>query len=145
MQVRFNKSRESITTSSSDSFSEPLKKFQPIRSVVWMILIGDAIHNFVDGVAIGVAFSEGFPKGLRGGISTSIAILCHELPHELGNLICSAYLMMSFRKQMCERSETYSDYFKFSIKLIIHCNKCIQLYMHNTSGHRKIWYNYKCS
>lgn len=94
MQVRFNKSRESITTSSSDSFSEPLQKFQPIRSVVWMILIGDAIHNFVDGVAIGVAFSEGFPKGLRGGISTSIAILCHELPHELGNLIFPAYLMM---------------------------------------------------
>ena len=49
-----------------------------------MVLIGDAIHNFMDGVAIGVAFSEEFPSGLHGGISTSIAILCHELPHELG-------------------------------------------------------------
>lgn len=58
-----------------------LKQFQ---SVAWMVLIGDGIHNFLDGIAIGVAFSEGWPDGLHGGISTSIAILCHELPHELG-------------------------------------------------------------
>ena len=57
------------------------------KSVAWMILIGDAIHNFMDGVAIGVAFSEGWPDGLHGGISTSIAILCHELPHELGKVL----------------------------------------------------------
>ena len=49
-----------------------------------MVLIGDAIHNFLDGVAIGVAFTDRFPSGFFGGISTSIAILCHELPHELG-------------------------------------------------------------
>ena len=55
-----------------------------MHSVAWMILLGDAIHNFMDGVAIGVAFTEKFPSGLYGGISTSIAILCHELPHELG-------------------------------------------------------------
>ena len=56
------------------------------KSVAWMVLIGDAIHNFLDGVAIGVAFTEKYPSGFFGGISTSIAILCHELPHELGKL-----------------------------------------------------------
>ncbi|XP_057292382.1 metal cation symporter ZIP14-like [Hydractinia symbiolongicarpus] len=55
------------------------------KSVVWMVLIGDAIHNFMDGIAIGVAFTETWPSGLHGGISTSIAIFCHELPHELGD------------------------------------------------------------
>ena len=55
-----------------------------LKSITWMVLIGDAIHNFLDGIAIGVAFSETWPDGLHGGISTSIAILCHELPHELG-------------------------------------------------------------
>ena len=54
------------------------------KSVAWMVLIGDGIHNFLDGVAIGVAFTDKFPSGFFGGISTSIAILCHELPHELG-------------------------------------------------------------
>ena len=55
-----------------------------LKSIAWMVLVGDAIHNFLDGIAIGVAFSETWPDGLHGGISTSIAILCHELPHELG-------------------------------------------------------------
>ena len=55
-----------------------------LKSITWMVLVGDAIHNFLDGIAIGVAFSETWPDGLHGGISTSIAILCHELPHELG-------------------------------------------------------------
>ena len=56
------------------------------KSVAWMVLMGDAIHNFLDGIAIGVAFTDKFPGGFFGGISTSIAILCHELPHELGNM-----------------------------------------------------------
>jgi len=58
-----------------------LREFE---SVVWMIILGDGIHNFLDGVAIGVAFSGTWPSAKLGGISTSIAIFAHELPHELG-------------------------------------------------------------
>ncbi|KAJ8257468.1 hypothetical protein GJAV_G00185920 [Gymnothorax javanicus] len=51
-------------------------------NLVWMVIMGDGIHNLIDGLAIGVAFSQ----GLAGGLSTTVAVLCHELPHELGDL-----------------------------------------------------------
>ncbi|XP_053208109.1 zinc transporter ZIP10-like [Panonychus citri] len=52
------------------------------KSVIMMIVTGDGMHNFFDGLAIGVAFAGG---GVGGGLSTSVAILCHELPHEVGD------------------------------------------------------------
>ncbi|XP_044160355.1 zinc transporter ZIP10 [Bufo gargarizans] len=52
-----------------------------VASIAWMVIMGDGIHNFSDGLAIGAAFSA----GLTGGISTSVAVFCHELPHELGD------------------------------------------------------------
>ncbi|XP_074857425.1 zinc transporter ZIP10 isoform X2 [Carettochelys insculpta] len=52
-----------------------------IANIAWMVIMGDGIHNFSDGLAIGAAFSA----GLTGGISTSVAVFCHELPHELGD------------------------------------------------------------
>ncbi|NXG60975.1 S39AA protein, partial [Hemiprocne comata] len=50
--------------------------------MVWMVVLGDGIHNLTDGLAIGAAFSHSLP----GGLSTALAVLCHELPHELGDL-----------------------------------------------------------
>ncbi|XP_052521208.1 zinc transporter ZIP5 [Tympanuchus pallidicinctus] len=50
--------------------------------LAWMVVLGDGIHNLTDGLAIGVAFSHSLPSGL----STALAVLCHELPHELGDL-----------------------------------------------------------
>lgn len=60
--------------------------FKDFKSVAWLVLIGDGVHNFLDGLAIGAAFSEDWPPGYYGGISTSIAIICHELPSELGKI-----------------------------------------------------------
>ena len=54
---------------------------QNISSVAWMVIFGDGIHNLADGLAIGAAFADGY----MSGFSTSLAILCHELPHEIGD------------------------------------------------------------
>ncbi len=46
-----------------------------------LILIGDAFHNFIDGIAIAAAFVTSVPVG----IMTGLAVLAHELPQELGD------------------------------------------------------------
>ena len=51
-----------------------------IPSVAWMIIFGDGLHNFADGIAIGASFTS----SLGLGISVSLAILFHEIPHEFG-------------------------------------------------------------
>ena len=46
-----------------------------------MSLIGDGIHNFIDGVIIVAAFAI----SPETGIATVIAVAAHELPQELGD------------------------------------------------------------
>ncbi|XP_041372106.1 zinc transporter ZIP10-like [Gigantopelta aegis] len=52
-----------------------------IATIAWMVIMGDGIHNFSDGLAIGAAFAD----SITGGFSTTIAVFCHELPHEIGD------------------------------------------------------------
>ncbi|HVY05402.1 MAG TPA: ZIP family metal transporter [Burkholderiales bacterium] len=48
-----------------------------------MIMVGDTIHNFVDGILIAAAFLA--DTGL--GIVTALAIIAHEIPQEVGDFV----------------------------------------------------------
>lgn len=65
-------------SSSSGCLKGP--KLSEIGTIAWMITLCDALHNFIDGLAIGASCT----LSLLQGLSTSIAILCEEFPHELG-------------------------------------------------------------
>lgn len=46
-----------------------------------LVIIGDSIHNFIDGIAIGAAFLVNVPTG----IIAAIAVAAHEIPQEIGD------------------------------------------------------------
>jgi zinc and cadmium transporter len=48
-----------------------------------MIMVGDTIHNFVDGVLIAAAFLADTTLGLV----TALAIIAHEIPQEIGDFL----------------------------------------------------------
>ena len=47
----------------------------------YLNLIGDGVHNFVDGMVIAASFFVGFPVGL----AATVAVIFHELPQEMGD------------------------------------------------------------
>ena len=49
----------------------------------WMILVGDGMHNFTDGILIAAAFLA----NPQLGIVTGLAIIAHEIPQEIGDFI----------------------------------------------------------
>ncbi|XP_041366659.1 metal cation symporter ZIP8-like [Gigantopelta aegis] len=67
-----------------------------ILTVGWMVLVGDALHNFVDGLSIGAAFTQ----NIYTGISVSIAIVCEELPHELGDIAILLHAGFSMKRAL---------------------------------------------
>lgn len=46
-----------------------------------LVIIGDTLHNALDGIAIGAAFLVGAPTG----IVTAMAVAMHEIPQEIGD------------------------------------------------------------
>ncbi|XP_016425105.1 zinc transporter ZIP4-like [Sinocyclocheilus rhinocerous] len=78
------------------SLLEPISSTRGKRLLPFMITIGDGIHNFADGLAMGAAFSVSW----RSGLATSLAVLCHELPHELGDFAILLHCGLSVRKAL---------------------------------------------
>lgn len=54
---------------------------EEIHAVVYLTIVGDALHNFIDGLVIAGSFLVSVPLG----VATSLAVVFHEIPHELGN------------------------------------------------------------
>jgi zinc and cadmium transporter len=58
----------------------PTSKERP-HPMVTMNLIGDLIHNLIDGMIIGASYMVSIPIGL----ATTIAVIMHEIPQEIGD------------------------------------------------------------
>jgi len=58
-----------------------------VHPVSYLILYGDAIHNFIDGLIIASSFIISVPFG----ILTSILVMAHELPQEIGDFAVLVY------------------------------------------------------
>ncbi|XP_037820130.1 zinc transporter ZIP6, partial [Lucilia sericata] len=73
------------------------KPSRPLTPVAFMVVIGDGLHNLTDGLAIGAAFASDPVTGL----ATAFAVLCHELPHELGDFALLLQTGVSMRRAIC--------------------------------------------
>lgn len=51
------------------------------KTIIPLIIIGDTVHNFIDGVAMAATFLISIPLG----IVTSLAVAAHEIPQEIGD------------------------------------------------------------
>lgn len=52
-----------------------------IHPFAYMNLVGDSLHNFIDGLVIAASYIVSFPVG----IATTLAVLLHEIPQEIGD------------------------------------------------------------
>ncbi|MFQ6105495.1 MAG: ZIP family metal transporter [Candidatus Hydrothermarchaeaceae archaeon] len=52
-----------------------------VHAFSYLNLIGDGIHNFIDGAIIAASFMTSIPLGL----ATTLAIIFHEIPQEIGD------------------------------------------------------------
>lgn len=52
-----------------------------IKTISYLILISDCVHNFIDGLVIAASFIVSFPTG----VVTTLAIALHEIPQEIGD------------------------------------------------------------
>ena len=54
---------------------------EKVKPTVPLIIAGDSVHNFIDGVVIAVTFLVNIPLG----IVTTLAVAAHEIPQEIGD------------------------------------------------------------
>ncbi len=74
----FSSERGSVTPEVREATSVGAK-----ASGGWAVLAGDSVHCFGDGIMIASAFMA----DMRLGIVASLAVLAHEVPHHMGDLV----------------------------------------------------------
>ncbi len=67
-----------------------------IHTFAYMNLVGDGVHNFLDGVVIAASYLAGFGTGL----ATTIAVAFHEIPQEIGDFGVLIYGGFSRKKAL---------------------------------------------
>ncbi|MFH0860733.1 MAG: ZIP family metal transporter [Candidatus Altiarchaeota archaeon] len=67
-----------------------------VRPVAYLNLIGDGVHNFIDGIVVAAAYLSSIPTG----IITTIAIALHEIPQEFGDFAVLLHFGLSRKKAL---------------------------------------------
>lgn len=65
----------------AEGYNKSIEKSGNIKSFVFLNVIGDGLHNFLDGIIIMV----GFLSGITNGIIITLAVFFHEFPQEIGD------------------------------------------------------------
>lgn len=68
----------------------------PTQGAAWAVVLGDGVHNFVDGVLIAAAFLA----DPWVGVTTTLAVVAHEVPQELGDFVLLLSAGWSKRKAL---------------------------------------------
>ena len=67
-----------------------------VHTFSYMSLIGDGIHNFIDGLIIAASFIVSIPLGFL----TSLAVIAHEIPQEISDFSILIYGGFSKKKAL---------------------------------------------
>lgn len=59
----------------------PCEKCHRPKPFSYLVLIGDGVHNFIDGLIIAASFSV----SIHAGIITVLVVALHEIPQEIGD------------------------------------------------------------
>jgi len=73
----------------------PTSRVHP-HPLAFMNLIGDGVHNFIDGAVIAGSFLSGDSLG----IATTLAVIFHEIPQEIGDFGVLLYSGLSRKKAL---------------------------------------------
>jgi zinc and cadmium transporter len=84
---------------------EDMEGIEPERGFAYLNLLGDGVHNFIDGMVIAASFTV----GLHVGLATTMAVIFHELPQEMGDYGILMYagfdrvraLVLNFAAALC--------------------------------------------
>jgi zinc and cadmium transporter len=82
--------------SNTEGIDVPLDRGGSIKSFALLNLVGDGLHNFLDGIIIMVAFSS----GIRNGVIITLAVAFHEFPQEIGDFGILLYGGFSKKKAL---------------------------------------------
>jgi len=67
-----------------------------VHAFTYLNLIGDGIHNFIDGLVIGASFTV----NIHFGVITTLVIVFHEIPQEIGDFGVLVYGGMEKKKAL---------------------------------------------
>jgi zinc and cadmium transporter len=66
------------------------------KTFSYVIMFGDAMHNFIDGMIMAAGYLVSIPIG----IATTMAVVFHEIPHEIGDFAAMLYGGFSKKKAL---------------------------------------------